>query len=491
MWDRFSSSPTVTAVKDTHLPLYSLPFPAVSICATDKIRRDEAYHYLSSYVNLSNPATAIMVDDFLATMSLFQYPAYSRMKYYLNRTNDFLPQLSKVNLTDFMLYVSPTCEELFAGCFWIGHQHNCCELFDVQRSEEGFCYSFNSLTSQRRVDCPPLGDLSSVSYILDVEEELRRTHPSCNIRRNTAAGATTGLEVFLHKFNQSDRIRNATNIIGESGFRVQIYHPSEYPEAGMGNLIAPNRAYKMSASVKSFMTISTDQIRKLDVDIRFCFFPDEQQLSVSKTYTQRSCLIECRLDYLHKMCNCRPYYFNMLDNRIPICGPEQLKCIAAHNKALRLFSPPFGNIRGFSQNISSGLSMPLNCSQCLPTCHESTYDVDTDFSRDTQPLAQKTDGYVDVFYKNEGAVKYQRDVTFGWSDLLVSFGGIAGLFLGFSVLSLVELFYWVGKIISFYASESKAKTKRQSAEEKLQRTKLPRKVHPAHSIHFPHVKKLY
>nr|CAD7267688.1 unnamed protein product [Timema shepardi] len=39
-------------------------------------------------------------------------------------------------------------------------------------------------------------------------------------------------------------------------------------------------------------------------------------------------------------------------------------------------------------------------------------------------------------------VRYKREVLFGWVDLLVSFGGIAGLFLGFSLLSGVEIIYY-------------------------------------------------
>ncbi|XP_063230877.1 uncharacterized protein LOC134535629 [Bacillus rossius redtenbacheri] len=39
-------------------------------------------------------------------------------------------------------------------------------------------------------------------------------------------------------------------------------------------------------------------------------------------------------------------------------------------------------------------------------------------------------------------LRYKREVLFGWVDLLVSFGGIAGLFLGFSLLSGVELLYY-------------------------------------------------
>lgn len=38
-------------------------------------------------------------------------------------------------------------------------------------------------------------------------------------------------------------------------------------------------------------------------------------------------------------------------------------------------------------------------------------------------------------------VKYRTDIKFGWLDLLVGFGGVAGLFLGCSILSGVECFY--------------------------------------------------
>lgn len=82
---------------------------------------------------------------------------------------------------------------------------------------------------------------------------------------------------------------------------------------------------------------------------------------------------------------------------------------------LRFFSPPSVEIRGFND---SNLASLLNCSQCLPTCHETIYDIDTAFSEDTSPLGQQSYGTIDIFYRNEGAVKYQRDVTFGWIDLL-------------------------------------------------------------------------
>ncbi|VVC45398.1 Epithelial sodium channel [Cinara cedri] len=436
MWLKFNSSPTVTAVKDTHLALYSLPFPAVNVCPMDKIKRSVAYSYVTARINDSYRENEM--DNFLNVLTLFQHPLYNRMLYYLNSGIDnFLTKLTSINITDFMLTVMPTCDEVFKACFWIGHSYNCCELFSLQRSEEGFCYSFNSLTSIKKNDC---------TLETDMDGNPNNINWECVLRRNTAAGSTSGLQIFFNNFKESERLVNASLITGKPAVRVQVFFVNEYPESGMGSIVTADNGTKLSIMVKPFVTISTDAIRHLPVEERFCYFPDEKHLSMSKSYTQKSCLIECRLNYLHEKCHCRPYYFNMLDNRIPVCNSTQLLCIAKHNSELRFFSPPIGNIRGF---LLTEMKSPLNCSQCLPTCHESVYDLDVDYSLDSLPLTRNSFGSVDIFYRNEGAVKYERDVTFGWIDLLVSFGGIAGLFLGFSLLTIIEFIYWAIKLLIY------------------------------------------
>lgn len=53
------------------------------------------------------------------------------------------------NLNLCWLQALPKCNELFTHCYWKGVKANCCsEIFSLQRSEEGFCYAFNSLTSE-------------------------------------------------------------------------------------------------------------------------------------------------------------------------------------------------------------------------------------------------------------------------------------------------------------------------------------------------------
>lgn len=79
----------------------------------------------------------------------------------------------------------------------------------------------------------------------------------------------------------------------------------------MGYLLPAQHGLKMSATIKPSLTESTEAIRHLSIYERNCYFADEKKLGISKSYTEKSCLIECRLQYLNEVCGCRPYYFNM------------------------------------------------------------------------------------------------------------------------------------------------------------------------------------
>lgn len=55
---------------------------------------------------------------------------------------------------------------------------------------------------------------------------------------------------------------------------------------------------------------------------------------------------------------------------------------------------------------------------------------------------KREDFSINIEFLTWPIIRYKREVLFGWVDLLVSFGGIAGLFLGFSLLSGVEIVYY-------------------------------------------------
>ncbi|KYM98025.1 Sodium channel protein Nach [Cyphomyrmex costatus] len=76
---------------------------------------------------------------------------------------------------------------------------------------------------------------------------------------------------------------------------------------------------------------------------------------------------------------------------------------------------------------------------CLPECDYYIYS--TQFSN--VPLHNMNDIILDVHYIGQTSFRYKTDIVISQMDLLVSFGGIIGLFLGGSLLSVIELVYYL------------------------------------------------
>lgn len=81
---------------------------------------------------------------------------------------------------------------------------------------------------------------------------------------------------------------------------------------------------------------------------------------------------------------------------------------------ISMLTPPIGT-PGFEDRL---LRHSLNCSMCIPTCYETSHEIEMQSSPDQRASVWKYYSYLDVAYGNLGAKKYQRDITFAWTDLL-------------------------------------------------------------------------
>jgi hypothetical protein len=78
---------------------------------------------------------------------------------------------------------------------------------------------------------------------------------------------------------------------------------------------------------------------------------------------------------------------------------------------LRIFKPPNG-VPGF-ENLTA-----IDCAKCLPTCHNSRYELQYFYDEDSNSYAKGSGGYLDVFYKELGAIKYRQQLAFDIMDLV-------------------------------------------------------------------------
>lgn len=85
-----------------------------------------------------------------------------------------------------------------------------------------------------------------------------------------------------------------------------------------------------------------------------------------------------------------------------------------------MYNPPPGYQ---NMNAKPGSSI-LNCSACLPTCHDNTFNVDYDMIPDTDPTTKESTGHIDVYYNEMGAVKYRRERAFTLMQLIGKYANL-------------------------------------------------------------------
>nr|XP_023027158.1 sodium channel protein Nach-like [Leptinotarsa decemlineata] len=165
-------------------------------------------------------------------------------------------------------------------------------------------------------------------------------------------------------------------------------------------------------------TYTTEDTAQLSIKQRQCAFPNEIKLMGEEIYSYTACTRECRMKNAMKLCSCVPFFFPIGTTGYVHCKIDELACISKHLEEIK--------------SVDS-------CS-CYLGCSNTVYEVEKLDNFGSNQDAEE--GTLDCMFVSWPMVRYKREVLFGWVDLLVSFGGIAGLFLGFSLLSGVEILYY-------------------------------------------------
>ncbi|XP_016978723.1 sodium channel protein Nach [Drosophila rhopaloa] len=165
-------------------------------------------------------------------------------------------------------------------------------------------------------------------------------------------------------------------------------------------------------------SISADtEVRNLPVAYRKCRYNDENNLEYYSPYYPSLCRLECRIKWALSLCNCKPYFYVAAPNA-PICNISGMLCLAR----------------------SKWLEKPCDC---FPLCRENTYNI---IEEDEQSGGDQN--YVGEQFERTMIIKMglpkmgmKRRVVFSTDQLIMSFGGAIGLFLGASFMTIYGLIY--------------------------------------------------
>ncbi|XP_034654648.1 pickpocket protein 11 [Drosophila subobscura] len=165
-------------------------------------------------------------------------------------------------------------------------------------------------------------------------------------------------------------------------------------------------------------SISADrEVRNLPVAYRKCRYNDENNLQYFSPYHPSLCRLECRINWAQSLCHCKPFFYAAAP-QVPICNVTGMLCLAESN----------------------WLDKPCHC---FALCRETTYSIIEEYEQ-----SGGDQSYVGEQFERTIIIKLElpkmgmkRRVVFSTDQLIMSFGGAIGLFLGASFMTIYGLIY--------------------------------------------------
>ncbi|CAG9859505.1 unnamed protein product [Phyllotreta striolata] len=460
VYKRWVRSPVIVSFATKETPIYSIPWPAVTICPEFKSNQNVYSHSNVVQKFASNQSLTQKEEKILQYMGLIcddnEIIKYTDEE--LTFTDDFYKTLEEISEGVFP----------FQSCEYFGFKlegKDCLTWFRPIITDEGICYTFNVLDKHEIFKDPSWlpdnyykADKSALGLWTMDGGYSRSSDLHAYPRRALLAGATNALSVTLNMsyFNKDYSCKKA-----RTGFRVTLHLPSRVPRPSQDYFQVPLNEIVLAA-VRPELTTTDPDIEIYNPSRRECYFPDEKELKFFKLYTARNCALECLTNYTLNICGCVNFYMPR-DNATEMCGIGKANCMKDAQFNFELAALRMKIHQNNQSNISPSemknflYDYQQGCN-CMPTCTDLTYNVETSQSKLDYVRAMKVEQadksfnadldtyYVSkliLFFKSSQFIGSERHVLYGPTDFLANFGGLLGLFTGFSILSLMEAIYFL------------------------------------------------
>ncbi|XP_035900497.1 pickpocket protein 28-like [Anopheles stephensi] len=439
VFDKWRRDPVVVTFAEKPTPIYDIPFPAVTICPITKVK-SSVLNFTAVYKSVVDGSGNITEEEYDRFLAMIQVCDFS--------FNQFLPnQHFDDNLVHVLQDMALSFDDLFLRCIWRNKYTSCENLFAKTLTERGICYTFNGLSEdvilrkeEFHRDFDHLSEKKS-SKNWSMEQGYK---PNLGLdvypRRVVSAGSSAGLIVLL----KSD-LQDMDYLCGNSfqGFQAQIHTPNQIPQISSQSIRVPmNQA--LTVRIDPFLITTSKNVKSYSAQKRRCYYPQERYLRFFRIYTKRNCELECLANFTLHMCGCVQYSMPRPPS-VHICGIERLECCEQAESILQ--EQGLGSVDNSSR-------MLLQSCYCLPACIFLEYKTEMsqahfDWQRLTntihlfeREMNHSEMSSISIYYKEAQFISIKRNQLFGLNDFIANCGGILGLFMGVSLLSIVEILYY-------------------------------------------------
>ncbi|XP_053603450.1 sodium channel protein Nach-like [Plodia interpunctella] len=378
---------------DRDMFAWNTTFPCVTICPNKKLDKKK----LAAYIQSSPEPDKVKLEAFIRALANATYENF-----------DTIPEYDVIDPNDYMgllLNLSGT----FKPILTIGASGISLHIIPTI-TEMGLCYGVNS----------KVAIYNSPSYRAANRWDIVHSN------NNTFFVHPLDGEVFAQVINLS------------TSYDAYIHGPLEVPDVSTKHQHS-EEDYYMKLYVTALTVYTAPEAAKLSVAQRRCRFLHENNLRHNAVYTYTMCRMECRIRLCLKYCKCIPHFYRKIGDE-KVCDVKGLHCLAKYTDEL------------YQLQIKEGTKTKrLNCG-CYPICDDVNYVIQSNVLQEWFLGTNLQWGIVTY-----PRLRYRRDIIFGFTDVLVAVGGMAGLFLGCSVLSFMEIVYFLTLRLLCYAHANRRK----------------------------------
>ncbi|XP_036336958.1 pickpocket protein 28 [Rhagoletis pomonella] len=452
IWDKWNNNPVIVSFAEKSTPVWQIPFPTVTVCTETK-GRQRVFNFTEIYWRITDKLNNVTDEELTdeervrmeAMAQVCDVHLFADLKFGHKAT-------SAAKVVDALAAVTPQFNESYLHCKWRNLPENCQQMFQKFITEEGVCYSFNSLSAKEIYR--PEGIISEMLFQTDnrtatdwnVEDGYSASaDPETYPERVLGPGARAGLYMVLNGFEQDfDNLCRGP----VQGFKIILHTPGEVAQISKQYFRIPFDQ-EVLISIKPKIITTSEGLRYYEPHRRQCYFQKERHLRYFQIYTQSNCELECLSNFTLSKCGCVKFSMPHTPDT-PVCGAINVKCINEAEDELLLKEFNQG-----AETAEENVRGRTEC-DCLPSCTSIAYEAEisqSDFDyklvantfkeeESTRFNANNKMSRVSIFFKEAQFLTSRRSELYGTTDFLANCGGLLGLFMGVSILSIVEIAYF-------------------------------------------------
>ncbi|XP_050067230.1 pickpocket protein 28-like [Anopheles maculipalpis] len=445
-WDR---TPVIVTLSEVPTPVWDMTFPAVTICPEIKVLNTR-FNFTQDFETLQSEwyqtrrnKNLTVTEENIGKLKAIIHHCPGVYKHENNFMFNFNHVPEPIALVDFLKNVSLDRRSVFTMCSSTSDAR-CTDYMQVTLTNEGICYSFNMISQEQMFHPDVLHN--EYKYLDRWEDDASEAVGDGESQDELLKVAGSGLDAAIGFNLIHYPLKIDTSCVRGRGYKVLIHEPTVYPDLSKRN-IRLSVSQTVTVALKPNIMMTSPELAKYSAQKRQCYFTHEHPLRFFRQYSQDNCELECLTNYTLQRCGC-VHYSMPRTNGTRVCKLQEAHCPSTARGVLFIRKQHRNSTEDYLQQCD-----------CLPACSSVRFDLQITQDSHTEEREVRTSieteqelqarlqipvySVLQVYYQDTHFIPAQRSELHGLVDFLANCGGLLGLFIGVSLLSIVEAIYYI------------------------------------------------